>query len=137
MKFGPGEGLTCPAPHLFHLPFSDVPVVRREQLLFAIRITDDFLTAPFRKRRVHQEGHVSSEDIEKKVIDIVSEQLQVDKAELSPEKSFLQDLKADSLDLVELVMEFEDEFKISIPDEDYEKIKTIKDAVEYIKSHQS
>ena len=80
---------------------------------------------------------MSSEDIEKKVLDIVSEQLQVDRAELSLEKSFLGDLKADSLDLVELVMEFEDEFKISIPDEDYEKIKTIGNAVEYIISHQA
>ena len=65
-------------------------------------------------------------------MDIVAEQLQVDRASLTLEKSFLQDLKADSLDLVELVMEFEDQFKISIPDEDYEKIKTIGDAVNYI-----
>lgn len=75
---------------------------------------------------------MSTEEIQNKVMDIVAEQLQVDRGSLSLEKSFLQDLKADSLDLVELVMEFEDQFKISIPDEDYEKIKTIGDAVNYI-----
>ncbi len=75
---------------------------------------------------------MSTEEIQNKVMDIVAEQLQVDRAGLTLEKSFLQDLKADSLDLVELVMEFEDQFKISIPDEDYEKIKTIGDAVNYI-----
>lgn len=75
---------------------------------------------------------MSTEEIQNKVMDIVAEQLQVDRASLTLEKSFLQDLKADSLDLVELVMEFEDQFKISIPDEDYEKIKTIGDAVNYI-----
>ena len=75
---------------------------------------------------------MSTEEIQNKVMDIVAEQLQVARASLTLEKSFLQDLKADSLDLVELVMEFEDQFKISIPDEDYEKIKTIGDAVNYI-----
>ena len=75
---------------------------------------------------------MSTEEIQNKVMDIVAEQLQVDRGSLTLEKSFLQDLKADSLDLVELVMEFEDQFKISIPDEDYEKIKTIGDAVNYI-----
>jgi acyl carrier protein len=70
--------------------------------------------------------------IEEKVIGIVSEQLQVPKEEVTSDKSFIDDLKADSLDVVELVMEFEDEFKITIPDEDYEKIKTVGDAVKYI-----
>src|SRR5580704_17238453 len=74
--------------------------------------------------------------VEEKVIGIVSEQLQIPKEEISAEKSFVDDLKADSLDVVELVMEFEDVFKITIPDEDYEKIKTVGDAVKYIEEKQ-
>ena len=74
--------------------------------------------------------------VEEKVIGIVSEQLQIPKEEISLPKSFVDDLKADSLDVVELVMEFEDEFKITIPDEDYEKIKTVGDAVKYIEGKQ-
>jgi len=70
--------------------------------------------------------------IEEKVFGIVAEQLQVPKEEIRNDKSFINDLQADSLDIVELVMEFEDEFKINIPDEDYEKIKTVGDAVKYI-----
>lgn len=75
---------------------------------------------------------IEAKAIEEKVIGIVSEQLQVPKEEVAADKSFIDDLKADSLDVVELVMEFEDEFKITIPDEDYEKIKTVGDAVKYI-----
>lgn len=71
--------------------------------------------------------------IEEKVIGIVSEQLSVPKEEVGLDSSFVDDLKADSLDVVELVMEFEDEFEITIPDDDYEKIRTVGDAVEYIK----
>jgi acyl carrier protein len=70
--------------------------------------------------------------IEEKVIGIVAEQLSVPKEEISRESSFVDDLKADSLDVVELVMEFEDEFEITIPDEDYEKIRTVGDAIDYI-----
>ncbi len=70
--------------------------------------------------------------IEDKVIDIVSEQLNVPKEEIKRESRFVDDLKADSLDVVELVMEFEDEFDITIPDEDYEKIQTVGDAADYI-----
>ncbi|MHC4875744.1 MAG: acyl carrier protein [Planctomycetota bacterium] len=69
---------------------------------------------------------------EEKVIGIVSEQLGVPKEEVNRSASFVDDLKADSLDVVELVMEFEDEFGITIPDDDYEKIKTVGDAVDYI-----
>ena len=69
---------------------------------------------------------------EEKIIDIVSEQLGVEKAEVTRESSFVDDLKADSLDVVELVMEFEDEFGITIPDDDYDKIKTVGDAITYI-----
>ena len=69
---------------------------------------------------------------EEKVIGIVSEQLGVEKAEVTRKSSFVDDLKADSLDVVELVMEFEDEFGITIPDDDYDKIKTVGDAITYI-----
>jgi len=71
-------------------------------------------------------------EIEAKVIEIVSEQMGVDKAEITRETSFINDLNADSLDTVELVMEFEDEFDMSIPDEEAEKIQTIGAAIDYI-----
>jgi acyl carrier protein len=74
------------------------------------------------------------EEIEQKVIDIVAEQMGVDKAEITRDTSFINDLNADSLDTVELVMEFEDEFEMSIPDEEAEKIQTVGQAVDYIKS---
>ena len=70
--------------------------------------------------------------IEAKVTEIVSEQMGVDKAEISRETSFINDLNADSLDTVELVMEFEDEFDMSIPDEEAEKIQTVGAAIDYI-----
>jgi acyl carrier protein len=73
--------------------------------------------------------------IEERVTSIVAEQMGVDKANIIPETSFVNDLGADSLDVVELVMELEDEFDISISDEDAEKIKTVGQAVEYIKGH--
>ena len=70
--------------------------------------------------------------IEEKVVGIISEQMGVDKGEISLETSFINDLNADSLDTVELVMEFEDEFDINIPDEEAEKIQTVGAAVEHI-----
>ena len=70
--------------------------------------------------------------IEKKVIEIISEQMGADKAEITRETSFINDLNADSLDTVELVMEFEDEFDMSIPDEEAEKIQTVGAAIDYI-----
>ena len=72
-------------------------------------------------------------EIEAKVTDIVAEQMGVDKGEITRETNFANDLNADSLDTVELVMEFEDEFETSIPDEDAEKILTVGQAIEYIK----
>lgn len=77
----------------------------------------------------------STEEIEDKVIAIVSEQLSVDKAEIKRETSFVDDLNADSLDTVELVMELEDEFDLSIPDEDAEKLQTVGSAIAYIEQH--
>ena len=70
--------------------------------------------------------------IEKKVIEIISEQMGADKNEITRETSFINDLNADSLDTVELVMEFEDEFDMSIPDEEAEKIQTVGAAIDYI-----
>ena len=67
-----------------------------------------------------------------KVKEIAVEQLSVDAAEVSIDSTFIDDLGADSLDIVELIMAFEEEFNIEIPDEIAEKIKTVKDAVEYI-----
>ena len=77
---------------------------------------------------------VDVQAIENKVIEIISEQMGVDKSELTRDTSFINDLNADSLDTVELVMEFEDEFDMSIPDEEAEKIQTVGAAVEYIVS---
>ncbi len=71
-------------------------------------------------------------EIEAKVINIVSEQMGVDKAQITRDTSFVNDLNADSLDTVELVMELEDEFETSIPDEDAEKIGTVGEAVSFI-----
>ena len=71
--------------------------------------------------------------LEEKVKEIISKQLGVNQAEITPESSFVEDLGADSLDTVELVMAFEEAFDIEIPDEDAEKITTVKDAIEYIK----
>lgn len=76
-------------------------------------------------------------DIEAKVKEIIAEQLGQDEANITPEASFQDDLGADSLDTVELVMAFEENFGLEIPDEDAEKIATVGAAVEYIKSKQS
>lgn len=95
-------------------------------------------------RHFHWSGRIACEaneelrvsSVEEKVIGIVSEQLNVPKEDIRIESSFIDDLKADSLDIVELVMELEDEFDVSIPDDDYEKIKTVGDAVKYIQEKQ-
>ncbi len=71
-------------------------------------------------------------DIQEKVIKIVCEQMDVDPERVTPETSFINDLGADSLDTVELVMEFEEAFDLNIPDEDAEKIQTVGDAIDYI-----
>ena len=76
-----------------------------------------------------------SQDIESRVTAIVAEQLGVDKVEITRETSFVNDLSADSLDTVELVMEFEDEFELSIPDEEAKKIQTVGQAIDYIREH--
>lgn len=72
-----------------------------------------------------------------KVKSIIVEQLGVGEAEVTDSASFVEDLGADSLDTIELVMAFEDAFNIEIPDEDAEKIRTVKNAIDYIESHVS
>lgn len=75
--------------------------------------------------------------IEERVIDIVVQQLGVDKEKVTLQSSFVDDLGADSLDTVELVMALEEDFETEIPDEDAEKIRTIQEAVDYIKERQA
>lgn len=75
--------------------------------------------------------------VEERVRDIVAEQLGVDKDKVSPDTSFVNDLGADSLDTVELVMELEEEFDISIPDDAAEKIQTVGQAIDFIQKAQS
>ncbi|HXP46548.1 MAG TPA: acyl carrier protein [Terriglobales bacterium] len=71
-------------------------------------------------------------NVAEKIKQIVSEQLGVDEAEVTPTASFVDDLGADSLDTVELVMAFEEAFELEIPDEDAEKIRTVQDAIAYV-----
>lgn len=78
-----------------------------------------------------------SENTEQQVIAIVSEKLGVDQEKIKTETSFVGDLGADSLDMVELLMNLEDSFKMTIPDEDAENIKTVGDAVKYIEENKS
>lgn len=78
-----------------------------------------------------------SDETTKKVIDIISKQLEIEADKIKPEASFTDDLKADSLAVVELVLALEEEFGLEIPDEDTEKIRTVQDAISYIQKHGS
>lgn len=73
--------------------------------------------------------------IEQQVVDIVVEQLGVDRNEVTPEKSFIEDLNADSLDLTELIMTFEERFECEISQEEAEKLKTVQDVIAYLEAH--
>jgi acyl carrier protein len=74
-------------------------------------------------------------DAQQRLRKIIAEQLSVDEEEVVPEASFIEDLNADSLDLVELIMTLEEEFNIKISDEDAEKIQTVQDAADYLAEH--
>ena len=78
---------------------------------------------------------MSSEEVLKKVKDIIVEQLGVSESSITMEASFIDDLGADSLDIVELIMALEEEFDIEIPDSDAEKVVTVEDVVDYIKEN--
>lgn len=80
---------------------------------------------------------MAEDDVLERVKKIVVDRLGVDEADVKPEASFKEDLDADSLDIVELVMELEDEFNLEISDEDAEKIQTVGDVITYIQSHKS
>ena len=77
----------------------------------------------------------TEESVEEKVKEIIVKQMGANKDQVTPDTSFINDLGADSLDTVELVMELEDAFDVSIPDEDAEKIQTVGDAINYVKEH--
>jgi acyl carrier protein len=76
-----------------------------------------------------------AQDIPSEVKRIIKEQLDVDEKDIKPESTFIDDLGADSLGLVELVLAFEEAFEIDIPDEDTEKIRSVQDAIDYIEKH--
>ena len=76
-----------------------------------------------------------SAEIQERICEIIAEQLSQDLEEVVPEASFIDDLGADSLDLVELVMHMEEEFDVEIPDEEAENIRTVQDAINYVKQH--
>jgi acyl carrier protein len=82
-------------------------------------------------------GGIGMASVEEKVKSIIVDQLGVNEGEVTPNASFIDDLGADSLDTIELVMAFEEAIGLEIPDEDAEKIKTVKNAMDYIESHVS
>ncbi|HET7480245.1 MAG TPA: acyl carrier protein [Rubrobacteraceae bacterium] len=80
---------------------------------------------------------VSRDEILAKIQEITADRLGVDEGDVTPDASFREDLEADSLDLVELIMELEEQFGMEIPDDDAEKITTVEEAVDYVSEHQA
>jgi acyl carrier protein len=99
--------------------------------LLAILCPDSFKVFPAQPTPTEQ-NFMAEKSIEEKVKDIIVEQLGVNPEQVTPQASFIEDLGADSLDIVELVMAFEEEFSVEVPDEDAEKLQTVGDVVKYI-----
>jgi acyl carrier protein len=83
-------------------------------------------------KQITEQFLMADKSIEEKVKDIIVEQLGVNPEQVTPQASFIEDLGADSLDIVELVMAFEEEFSVEVPDEDAEKLQTVGDVIKYI-----
>jgi acyl carrier protein len=112
----------------------DCPTARKQdQHAPAGGIPGDVVRSPPHSRK--QEGNLM-ETVEQRVKKIVAEQLGVNDADIKPESTFVDDLGADSLDTVELVMALEEEFECEIPDEEAEKITSVQQAIDYINAHQ-
>jgi acyl carrier protein len=92
---------------------------------------------PVPSNNVKGEKFMSDKPIEEKVKEIIVEQLGVNPEQVTPTASFIEDLGADSLDIVELVMAFEEEFSVEVPDEDAEKLQTVGDVIKYIEDKSS
>lgn len=93
-------------------------------------------TAPRRYKRLGDMIMASNEEISERIVSIIVEQLGVSKEEVVPQASFIEDLGADSLDIVELIMALEEEYEMEIPDEDAEKIQTVQDVISYVQTKQ-
>src|SRR5712671_3619824 len=92
-------------------------------------------SAGFKSRatNTNRTNFMAEKSVEQKVTDIIVEQLGVNPEQVTPKASFIEDLGADSLDIVELVMAFEEEFGVEVPDEEAEKLQTVQDVIDYIK----
>jgi len=90
-----------------------------------------------RATNTNRRNFIAEKSIEEKVKDIIVEQLGVNPEQVTPQASFIEDLGADSLDIVELVMAFEEEFGVEVPDEDAEKLQTVGDVIKYIEEKSS
>ncbi len=115
--------------------------VRGRQAFFRISCCQRFQAplkrGPYELTQLNHPFPMSEKSIEEKVKDIIVEQLGVNPEQVTPQASFIEDLGADSLDTVELVMAFEEEFSVEVPDDDAEKLQTVGDVVKYIEEKTS